>query len=182
MFKVLLVLSLLISGSAFAQNMAEGETYENSYKDMPDGSSRYVGKCSTHEDYEKIYFKKGSVIQKYVEPHDLSEAQIKALIAKFDRDLFVQVLKTLDMYDIAGKDESEVTILKDYFDDFLADTLVHTKIPGLNLIRIGFGVGGGNGGYMVFNKTKNGSKNVYQMMSYTFDGDMNYCDKKVWMK
>ncbi len=48
MLKAFLVLSVLVSGSAFAQNMASSEEYRDAYVDMPDGSSRYVGKCSTH--------------------------------------------------------------------------------------------------------------------------------------
>lgn len=182
MFKILFILTCLVSGSAFAQNMADKESFAVAYQDLPDGSSRYVGKCSTHEDYEKMYFKKGKSLQAYVEPSDLSDAELKDILAKFDSNLIAQLFTALDMYDIAGKSASEVVILKEYFDDFQASMLVHTQVPGLELVRIAFGVGGGNGGYMVFNRTQQGPQSVYQMMSYTFDGDLIYCDHKVWMK
>lgn len=182
MFKTLLVLSVLVSGSVFAQDMSKSENYKNSYVDMPDGTSRYVGKCSTHEDYAKVYFKTTKVLQKYVSPGDMTETQIKALLAKFDKAVISQVLKTLDMYNIAEKDSSEVTILKDYIDDITVESISHVVHPELDLIRFNVGVGGGNGGYMVFNKVKKGSSFTYKMMSYTFDSDLNFCDKKVWLQ
>lgn len=182
MFKALLVLSVLISGSVFAQDMSRVEDYKNSYVEMPDGGSRYVGKCSTHEDYEDFYFKTKKVIQKYVSPGELSENQIRNILAKFDDSLIKQVLTTLDMYDIAESDETEVDILKDYIDDFTAETISHVVYPDLDLIRFNVGVGGGNGGYMIFNKVKKDSKVAYELMSSTFDGDLNFCDRKVWLQ
>ncbi len=149
---------------------------------MPDGSSRYVGKCSTHEDYEKFYFKVKKVLHSHVEPHDLSETELKTLLSKFDKSLMTQVLKTLNMYDIAEGGASEVSILKDYIDDITVETLTHIVRPELDLIRFNVGVGGGNGGYMIFNKVKQGSAVTYEMMSYTFDSDLNFCDKKVWLQ
>jgi len=181
MFKALLVLSVLVSSSVFAQDMSKTEDYKNSYVDMPDGSSRYVGKCSTHEDYDKFYFKTKKVLQKYVEPSDLSETQIKALLAKFDKAIISQVLKTLEMYDIAESGASVVSIFKDYIDDITVETITNDVFPELDLIRFNVGVGGGNGGFMVFNQLKKGSATTYELMSYTFDSDLNFCDKKVWL-
>jgi hypothetical protein len=182
MLKALLVLSVVMSGSAFAQNMASSEQYRDAYVDMPDGSSRYVGKCSTHEDYDKFYFKSKKVVQKYVEPSDMTPAQIKTMLAKFDKGLITQILKVLQMDDIAGENVDQVTIFKDYIDDISATTVAHEVFPDLNLIRFSVGVGGGNGGYLVFNQSVKGTKTTYDLMSYTFDSDLNYCDKKVWLQ
>lgn len=181
MFKTLLVLSIVFSGSVFAQNMAESEKYADAYFELPDGSSRYVGKCSTHEDYEKFYFKTGKVLQHYVEPSGLSDAQIRAMLAKFDKTVMNQVLTTFDMYGLE-EGSTNFSIFKDYIDDLTVENLRHVINPELNLVRFRVGVGGGNGGYIVFNKVKDGSVTNYEMMSYTFDGDLNYCDQKVWLK
>jgi hypothetical protein len=181
MFKMLLVFTLVFSGSLMAQNMADKENYKDAYIDMPDGSSRYVGKCSTHEDYEKFYFKTKKVLQKYTDPSDLSEAQIKAILAKFDKQVISLVLKTLNMYEISNS-SSEVSILKDYIDDITVESISSVFGPELDLIRFNVGVGGGNGSYMVFNKIKNGSGITYEMMSFTFDSELNYCDRKVWLQ
>ncbi len=54
--------------------------------------------------------------------------------------------------------------------------------PELDLIRFNVGVGGGNGGYLVFNQVKEGSVVTYELMSSTFDSDLDYCDKKVWLQ
>jgi hypothetical protein len=148
---------------------------------MPDGSSRYVGKCSTHEDYEKFYFKTKKVLQKYAEPNDLSEAEIKGMLSKFDKEVITLVLKSLNMFEISIA-SSEIIILKDYIDDITVDSISSVVHPELDLIRFNVGVGGGNGSFMVFNKIKKGSNVAYEMMSYTFDSDLNYCDQKVWLQ
>lgn len=181
MFKMLLALSVVFSGSVMAQNMAETEDYRTANIDMPDGSSHYVGKCSTHEDYENFYFKTEKVLQKYISPADLSDAELKKVLAKFDKAVIKQVLTTFDMYDIAGNG-SDFSIFKDYIDDMTVESIGHVVRPDLNLVRFSVGVGGGNGGYVVFNKVKDGSKVTYEMMSYTFDSDLNYCNKKVWLQ
>lgn len=177
MLKSLVIFSLLICSQAFAQDMSRTETFESSYRSMPDGSTKYVGRCTTHDDYQRVYFKTNKVFQKYADIDSLSDLQIKNLIARFDKDLLVQVLKTLDMYDIAGAKASIPEIFRDYIDDFYGETITHVSYPGTILTRVGFGVGGGNGGYMVFAKTAAG----YKMLSYTFDGDLNFCDKTVWI-
>jgi hypothetical protein len=182
MIKLLLVLTLLSFGSVFAQDMSATEDYNSSYVEMPDGSSRYIGKCSTHEDYDKFYFKTFKVIQKYVEPGDLTDVQIKSLLAKFDNSLIHQVLKTLGMYDVATEGASDASILKDYIDDITVESITNEVFPDLNLIRFNVGVGGGNGAHVVINKNSKGIAVKYELMSYTFDSDLNYCDKKVWLQ
>lgn len=182
MFKLLMLISIFCTTTAFAQNMAGNEDWETSYQNMPDGSSRYVGKCSTHEDYEKIHFVLGKSLQDYVDPDDLTEEQMSEVLAKFDKEAIEMLLKAFSLYEVGEQGESEVSIFKNYVDDFFADVIIHKSRPQLKLIRFGMGVGGGNGGYVVLNQVKKGSKITYQLMSYTFDSDLNYCDKKVWLQ
>ena len=181
MFKLLLALSVVLSGSVLAQNMAESEDYRTAYVDMPDGSSRYIGKCSTHEDYQKFYYKTKRTVLKYTEPSDLPEAEIEAMLAKFDKKLLAQVLTTFDMYDVSNG-SSVVKIFKDYIDDITVERITNVVFPNLDLIRFSVGVGGGNGGYVVYNQVKNGAVVSYEKMSYTFDSNLNFCDKKVWLQ
>lgn len=176
MFKSLAIFSLLFSSVAFAQDMSKTETYESAYRDQADGSTKYVGRCSTHEDYEKVFFKKQKVFQNYVEIDSLSDLQLKNLIARFDKDVLNQVLKNLDIFEV-GKNESIPSIFRNYVDDFYGETITHVTYPGAVLTRVGFGVGGGNGGYMVFGKIGAGQK----LLSYTFDSEVYFCDKKVWI-
>jgi hypothetical protein len=178
MFKLLLAMTFLFSGVVSAQNMAETESYDEAYTEMPDGSSRYVGKCSTHEDYENKFFGRKSLIQKYISPSDLTPAEMKKVLSKFDKKLINQVLSVLEMGDISSNYDV-VSIFMDYIDDLTVDTISHTKASGLDLIRFNVGIGGGNGGYLIFSKVKN--KAQYELMSYTLDSDLNFCDKKVWL-
>lgn len=181
MFKTILALSIVFSGSVFAQNMADNEKNEDAYMDLEDGSSRYIGKCSTHEDYEKFYFKTKKVLQRYIEPSELTDEQINAILAKFDKSVMKQVLTTFNMYRLE-QGSTDFSIFKDDIDDFTVENLSHKIRPKLDLVRFRVGVGGGNGGYIVFNKVKAGMATNYEVMSYTFDGDLNYCDKKVWIE
>lgn len=182
MFKSILALSFLVCGSAFAQDMSSTEDYKSAYVEMPDGSSRYVGKCSTHEDYDKFYFKSKRVIQKYTQPADMSEQEIIKMLAKFDDKLIEQILQKLELDDVAGENEGTVEIFQNYVDDLTAQSVTHVVYPELDLIRFNVGVGGGNGAYLVFNKVKTASGSRFELMSYTFDGDLNFCDKAVWLQ
>jgi hypothetical protein len=181
MFNAFLVLSILVSGSVFAQDMSKSEKFETAYFEVPDGSSRYVGKCSTHEDYDKFYVTTTKVLQKYIAPGDLSDKAVKAILAKFDKALISQVLKTFGLDDIGEEGATTVSIVQDYIDDITVESIGHVIFPNLDLIRFSVGVGGGNGGYVVFNKVKSGSGFIYEKMSHTFDSDLNFCDKKVWL-
>lgn len=181
--KFLLLMSFIVlSGQAYAQNMAKTEDASKVYKELPDGSSKYIGKCSTHEDYEKKYFKNSKTIQKYLDPSDLSDADIVKFLAKFDKESISLVFKTFDLYDLGDKKETETEILKNYVDDLEVKKIVHTLQPKLDLIQFNVGVGGGNGGYVVLNKLKTSAKMTYELLSFTFDNELVYCDKKVWLK
>lgn len=45
----LFVLPLFVMLFAFAEDISSTETYSQSYIQLKDGSSHYIGKCSTHE-------------------------------------------------------------------------------------------------------------------------------------
>jgi len=182
MFKPLLVLSLFMASSAFAQDISKLENYKNSYLELKDGSSRYVGKCSTHESYEKFYFKTTKILQKVVEPAEMSEVQLQAFIKKVDVKLMKMVIKRLELDEMAGDRASVIDILRDYVDDISVDSITHAIFTDLNLIRFNVGVGGGNGGYLVFNQVKEGAQTSYQLMSFTFDSELRYCDRAVWLQ
>lgn len=178
MFKVLLALTFLISGVVSAQNMADTENYEDAYVEQPDGSTRYIGKCSTHESYENKLFNQKALIQKNVSPGDLSYKEMKKILSKFDNALLKQVLVLLQINDSEANGDI-VNVFMDYVDDLTVDTISYAKKTSLDLIRFNVGVGGGNGAYLIFNKSKN--KSAYELMSFTFDSDLNFCDKKVWL-
>ena len=182
MFKPIVVLSLIIMSSAFAQDMSRLENYKNSYIDLKDGSSRYVGKCSTHESYEKFYFKTSQILQKVVEPSEMSQTQLQALVNKVDEKLLKLVINRLELDEMAGDKAAVIDILKDYVDDISVDTITHAIFSDLNLIRFNVGVGGGNGGYLIFNQIKDGGQTSYQLMSFTFDSELRYCDRAVWLQ
>src|SRR5690606_21320361 len=122
MFK-LIVLSLIFSFSAFAQDMSQTETYDEAYAEKRDGTSVYVGRCSTHEAYQNKYFQVVAVVQKYVEPRGFSEAQIKAILKKFDLRLIQSAFKVFDLYDSTYKKGVEVEILQNYVDDLTVEVL-----------------------------------------------------------
>ncbi len=179
--KALLFLLVVSSTSVFAQDMSKKETYDNSNIEMPDGSSRYVGKCSTHEIYENFYFKKTKVMQKYVKPYQMEKAEIKAVYDKLGETFLKEVFKVMGMNDVAEPKEKTLDILEQYIDDIYVEKVSHVLYPEMNLIRASVGVGGGNGGYVVMNRKLEGKKFKYELVSYTFDGDVNFCDKSVWL-
>lgn len=180
MFKTLLISSLIMSASAFAQDMSKNEDYKNAYTQQADGSSKYIGKCLTHEDYEDSQFMVKNLIQKYVEPSELSDQDLKALVKLLGADAVKKVFKILGMNEISDKGASQVSILRDYIDDITVEAIELKGHQELNLLRFNVGIGGGNGAFVVLNQVANGSKRKLQLMSYTMDSDLNYCDRAVW--
>lgn len=166
---------LLVSASAHAQNMANSESYDQAYKEMPDGSSRYVGKCKTHEDYKGKRFVVTGVIQKYVEPFEYTVAQVKKIVDKVGMSAFRALMKEF----FSEKSSSDTELMKkfaEYADDITIETIMVKDSQDLDLLRFNVGYGGGNGGYLVLLRTSNG----YKKMSLTNDSDLSYCDKIVW--
>jgi hypothetical protein len=182
MFKSLLVMGLFVSGSVLAQDMSTTEDMGTAYREMPDGSSRYVGKCLTHEDYEKINYKISKTVLDTITPSELPKKMLASILAKFDSVLISEVLNNLDIYDMADRGASRVSIFQDFIDDLTVETLSLANREDLKLIRFNVGVGGGNGAYLVFNELMVSGSKKYQLMSFTFDGELNSCDLKVWKR
>ena len=115
--------------------MSNCENFETSYFLAPGGSSRYIGKCSTHENFEKLYVTTTKVLQKYVTPAELSAKQVKSLLAKFDKALISQVLKTFALDDIGEEGATEISIVQDYIDNITVESIAHVIFPEPDLIR-----------------------------------------------
>lgn len=150
--------------------MSRTETYEDSYKDTEDGYSVYVGKCSVHQVYADKKFTVGKTILDTVEPFGLSATEYQNAVKNVDKDL-------LAAFEKLGGWES----MKDT-DDFTIEKINSSEIVGLDLFRANVGVGGGNGIFIVINKIKSEGKATYELISNIMDGDVEFCDSKVWSK
>ncbi len=182
MFKSLIVLSLLVCTSAFAQDMSATEDFADAYTEDEAGGSVYIGKCSTHEDFEGKYFTERKVIQEYITPDSLTEAQIQSLFNKLGLDLIRAIFREANLEDFRSEGESDVEVFAQYIDDISVKTINYPLDPSLNLVSVSYGMGGGNGGYFIFNKVDGFTGVSYEMLSSTFDKDLQFCDKKVWLK
>jgi hypothetical protein len=165
----LLFLSLLLSFNSFASDMSRGESYNDAYKDVGN-TTEYIGKCSLHQDYEDKKFTVGQTILDTVEPYDFSDEQYAEAIKNVDPALVAAFVE------LAGFET-----LKDT-DDFTFEKVTSTVVSGLDLYRANVGVGGGNGIYIIINKITVNGKSSYELMSQIMDGDVEYCDSKVWGK
>lgn len=166
---------LFLSTSAFAQDMSRTENYDSAYKETRQGR-RYVGKCTTHQDHTNKYFTVTGVLQSYIVPADLSEAKLQKVVNQFEPKLLRAALSVFGMDPVAQK-TTALEIIKNYVDDMTVETLAHKFAPEMRLVRFNLGVGGGNGGYATFLVGTRG----YKLLSYVFDGDVEFCDKKVWL-
>ncbi len=161
---------ILLALNSNAYDMSKTETYDEAYKELPDGSSQYVGGCGTHQDYEGKHFKVSKNLVPYFEPgYDSPETDTLNKIHVLDKELIE-----------AAKDHLVVDSISQV-DDLTVDKLQSLTFKGLNLYRMDIGVGGGNGMILVFNKVKSGSKISYELMSEVFDGDVEHCEDKVWL-
>lgn len=165
--KIIIALSaLLVFSQAFAQDMSRTETYEEAYRENADGSSTYVGGCSLHEDYEDEKFSVTSTIIEYFEPdYRAPQAELIKKLSIMGPELLNAVMEFISYNGEIG------------FDDLTLETIQY-KHSRQSFFRFNIGVGGGNGQYATYMKTNAG----YMLVSHTFDGDLNFCDKKVWLK
>ncbi len=170
MFKRLVVTIIVtLSASAFAQDMSQTERYEDAYQTNTDGSSEYIGACTTHEDYEGKNFKQSSIILETLIPGDFSKEELKRRLMRIDSSLLNQIAERLDF---------NLNDFKDFVDDITIDRIQMSKFSTSNFVRANVGVGGGNGSFLVFSQVGK----TYTLMSQTFDKDVEFCDLKVWMK
>jgi hypothetical protein len=176
----LLVLMGMFASTSFAQDMSQTENYKDAYQEMPDGSSRYVGKCKTHEDKKGKTFKMGKTILKTIYPQEYDQSEVNALVNKIGADLF---LKSMIAFFGDSFEVGSLALAKKEFpglsDDMTVEQILLLDKPEMELIRVNMGYGGGNGGYAVF-LMKNGK--VVKQLSETGDGSLEFCDKLVWKK
>lgn len=171
MKNLLIAIFALSTSVSFAADMSKTESYKTAYKELADGSNVYVGKCSTHQDYENKFFKVTKTLVPYFEPgYDARETDTINHTSNLEKELIE-----------ATKNHIQFESLADV-DDLTVETITSTKFKGLNLYRLNIGVGGGNGIFAIFNRvvTKSGIK--YELISSIMDGDVNFCDSKVWLK
>lgn len=167
----LTILSLLLAFSATAKDMSRTENFDEVYVEREDGSVAYVGKCSVHQDMEGINFKTTKTLVEYFDSGygDMTRADFLEKTSALE----------IELTDTAGlRVGSE---MPEGIDDFTAEKIESTKFLGLDLYRLNIGVGGGNGMILVYNRTVVNGKPVYEFMSEVFDGDVEYCDSKVWL-
>lgn len=150
--------------------MSRTETYDEAYRDNVEGYSEYIGKCSLHQDYENKKFKMTTVILDSVEPRDLSDSEYERIVKSVGKELVT-----------AFEVEGNMVAMKDT-DDFSFDKIESTIFPNLDLYHGNIGVGGGNGIHIVLNKLIVNGVVKYELMSSIMDGDVEYCDSKVWTK
>ncbi len=174
MKSVLIALTLITAQSVFAQDMSRTETYKESYKDLPDGSTQYVGGCGLHQDYEGKFFQVTKTIVKTFEP--AYEAPVADTIKKL-KHVEKELLEAA-----ASGSEGDVGEFFSQVDDITLEKLSSKKFTGLDLFRFNIGVGGGNGYYEVYARSVKNGKISYEKLSNVFDGDVEFCDKKVWLK
>ncbi len=174
MKSTLITLALLLSTNAFSKDMSRTETYDESYRELEDGSNEYIGGCSVHQDYEGKLFK---VTKEIVESY---EPEYKGPVAGT-----MEKLKHVEKELLAATAQDSGDGVAEFFhnvDDFTLEKISHKTIKGLDLYRWNIGVGGGNGYYEVYNRTEVKGKVKYEKLSNVFDGDVEFCDSKVWLK
>lgn len=164
---IIISLLTILSFQSFAKDMSRTETYEEAYRELEDGSNEYVGGCSLHQDYEGKKFLISETLVDYFVPNDLALRALKAKLAVVDQKLIEAVggLKYLASAD-------DVTLEK----------ISHKKLKNLDLYRFNIGVGGGNGYYEVFEKVNSRGVVKFVKLANIFDGDIEFCDSKVWNK
>lgn len=175
MKNTLIILSLLLSFSAMAKDMSRTETYDESYRELEDGSNEYVGGCSVHQDYEgKMFSVTKTIVETYEPEYQAPSAETMKKLKHVEIELLTATA--------SGQSSDSVADFFAQVDDFALEKITHKKIKGLDLYRWNIGVGGGNGYYEVYNRTESKGKIKYEKLSNVFDGDVEFCDSKVWLK
>lgn len=160
------ILSLLLSFSAMAKDMSKTETYEEAYKEV-NGYSVYVGTCSLHPDREA--FTTDKTLVEYFEPgYEMTMKEFLEKVKPLETELLTEADKIVEGLPNV--------------DDFTATKITSTKALGLDLYSLNIGVGGGNGMILTYNRVVKNGKVQYELMSDIMDGDVNFCDSKVWFK
>ena len=170
MKSVLVVLAIIFIQSTLAQDMSRSESYKDTYKELPDGSSQYIGGCSLHQDYQGIYF-------------DVSKTIVDTFMPEYQSPIAntMRKLEHVEKELLAAAAAGNVGEFFSQVDDVTLEKLTSKKFPYLDLYRFNIGVGGGNGYYEVYTRAVVNGKISYEKLSNIFDGDVEYCDKKIWL-
>ncbi len=173
----MILLSFFVSTFSFAQDMSGKEDYSQAYRQLPDGSSVYVGKCKTHEDFEGKSFLVKKIILNRVNSDSFNDEIINSITKQVGIEAFRLMMKQFfgDLAD-TSTNASMIHDFQEYADDISIDQISMIGPESLSFLRFNVGYGGGNGGYLVLQKIQNG----FLKISSTSDGDLEYCDLKVW--
>lgn len=116
--------------------------------------------CRLHQDYEGQEFTVGATLIDYFEPRERSQDFVDAQFALIPLALQQQLVDLIGIDDLAWVDDL---------------TLEEIHFRGEALLRFNVGVGGGNGLYATYRKLDGG----HQLLSYVFDGDVEFCHASV---
>ena len=171
MKKSFLLLTLLLSFSLSAKDMSRNEAFSDVYKLTPTGSLKYHGACSVHENMMGTNF---DVTEKLVEYMDLDAGEL-------NRQEFLKATSSLEIGIINAAEKYIRVGIPLGIDDFSADKIKSTKFKNLDLYRLNIGIGGGNGMYLIFNRTVIKGLPSYELMAEIFDGYVRNCDSRIWL-
>jgi hypothetical protein len=169
--------SVIFYTNSYAQDVSRSESVDQAYRQLPDGSTMYVGKCKTHEDWKGKSFKVSGVVLDRVSTEGMRFEAAKKIHDQIGAPAFRMMMKEY-FGNLADLSSNQKTIKEfiDYADDLEIDVIQLIHQPSIEFIRFNVGFGGGNGGFLVLQKTASGWKKI----SSTEDGDLNYCDATVW--
>ncbi len=176
---ILALIPLLFYTNTFAQDRSSSEADAKAYRQLPDGSSVYVGKCATHEDHLSVKFKVTGIIQESVSTVGMKSETAGSIFKRVGAVPFRMMMKEFfDGLADLSSDSKLVSEFIDYADDLEIDAIQLVRDPSLEFLRFNVGFGGGNGGFLVLQKTSDG----WLKISTTEDGELKYCDSMVWGK
>ena len=174
---ILVLIPLLFYTNTFAQDRSASEIDAQAYRQMPDGSSVYVGKCATHEDHLGAKFKVTGIILESVSTVGMKSETASTILKRVGAVPFRMMMKEFfDGLADLSTDSKMVSEFIDYADDLEIDAIRLLRDPGQEFLRFNVGFGGGNGGFLVLKKTATS----WMKISSSEDGELTYCDASVW--
>lgn len=169
----LIALIALTSTMTFAKDMSRNEDYDSVFIEQGDGSTKYIGGCGVYPDYEGKYFTVEKTLVEYFEPQFDDSATVLEKLKNVEKELLFRAME--------GSDETTVEGFFGSVDDFTLEKIKSTQFKNLDLYRFNIGVGGGNGYFEYYARSVVNGKVQYETLANIFDGDVNFCDIKVWI-
>lgn len=169
-----LIIAIITFSSLNAQayDMSKTESYDMAYRDNADGSTQYIGGCSTHQEYEGKWFRVTQTLVPYFEPaYQSTTAEMKKRLKNLEPALVEALAKYMGGFEALTNT-----------DDITVEKIISGKLRYMELYRFNIGVGGGNGMYLVFGKSQFNNSARFEIISDVMDGDVEYCDHKAWIK